>query len=331
MLIDVIDKNMAQNSSFIDEDAKWYNLDNEYLRGVYKYNGYSRLEDGIFVSEKVEILKKHTSGINITFITNSKSIKIKANVTGVSYMAHMTAVGQLGFDLYCKIDGKYKFINTTKVNSKEFLVTFLENLNEEEREYRLYFPLYMGVTHAYVGVCNDAEFRFIKEEQEKVVIYGTSISQGGCATRPGMSYSNILDRKLDYEFINLGFSGSAHMEDGMIEVLNSINMKYLILEVESNNTKMAMDEKMPNFVSKLQAKNIIVLSKFPYPFSMLYPNIREEIDANKALQSSFKKVTFLDGEELLKELDYDDTVDGVHLTDLGFYHLALKLVNFLKD
>ena len=92
-----------------------------------------------------------------------------------------------------------------------------------------------------------------------------------------------------------------------------------------------MYSKMPKFVDKLKANHIFVLSKFPYPFTMLYPNIREEVDKNKELQSKLKNVTFIDGEKILEELDYDDTVDGVHLTDLGFYHLSLKLMEYLKD
>ncbi len=331
MKIEKIDKNMAQNNSEEKSKCLWIDLNNKYLRGTYAYSGFSRIEEGIYISEKVEVLKKHTSGINITFKTDSQRIRIKAKVGGQSYMAHMTAVGQIGFDLYCKINGRFRFIETTKVNASEYEVLLLDNLEKEEREFRVYFPLYMRVEEAYIGIEEQASFEFIKKEQEKIVIYGTSISQGGCATRPGMSYSNILDRKLDYEFINLGFSGSAHMEDRVIDLLNSIDMKYLIIEVESNNTVESMSSKMANFINRLEAKNIIVISKFPYPHTMLYPNIREDVYKNKQLQANLKNITFLDGEKLLEELDYDDTVDGVHLTDLGFYHLANKLIEYLQD
>lgn len=330
MDIKTIDKNMQDSQKGEQANVKYLNLNNEYLRGVAFHNGFNRLDKDDFVSENVKALQKHTSGVNITFTTNSSFIKIKARLDGASYMAHMTAVGQIGFDLYVKIKNKWIFISTTKINKAEYEVMLLDKLPKESREYRLYFPLYMGVNEAKLGIEDSATITFFKPKQEKVVIYGTSISQGGCATRPGMSYTNILDRMLDYEFINLGFSGSAHLELEMAEILNRIDAKYLILEVEANNTKEGLMRKLPPFLETLITPNIILISHFPLPKALIDHNLEQDLSELRAFQKQMPKVTFVDGAKMLQDLGYEETVDGTHLTDLGFYMLAQRLKPYLE-
>lgn len=330
MDIKKIDKNMDDSKNSASSQVKYVDLNNEYLRGVAFYNGFKRLGVNDFVSEKVNVLQKHTSGLNITFKTNSSFIKVKALLDGPSYMAHMTATGTIGFDLYVQIDGRFIFLNTTKINKADYDIVLVDNLPREERVYRLYFPLYQSVKEAHLGLDSMATIKFIKEKQERVVIYGTSITQGGCATRPGMSYTNILDRNLPYEIINLGFSGSAHLEMEMADILNRIDCKHLILEVEANNTKDDLVHKLPVFLEKLQAKSIFLISHFPYTMSLIEAQTKETLDFLRDFQSKMMKVTFIDGNALLCELGYEDTVDGVHLTDLGFYVLANKLKTYLN-
>ena len=331
MKISEIDKKMVDNNQEEGSNCHWYDLNNDYICGSYCLDKFSRLKETDFVSQSVNTLKKHTSGLNISFKTNSSFIRIRAVVNGPAYMSHMTAVGTIGFDLYYKHEGKFVFLNTTKVNKSEYEVVFVENMEKTQREFKIYFPLYQGVKEAYVGVEEGCEFEFTKEQREKVVIYGTSISQGGCATRPGMGYSNILERMTKYEFINLGFSGSAHLENEMIDILNSIEKKYLILEVESNNSVDAMYKLLPGFVEKLVCDKIILISKFPNPMNLVLAAPKLAMEKNKELQNNIKNVIFIDGEELLKDLSYEETVDGAHLTDLGFFELAKRLKDYLKD
>lgn len=329
IMIKEIDKNMKDSTNSVDE-VKWIDLNNQYLRGLAFSNNFSRLDKNHYVSENVRYLQKHPSGVNITFKTNAKVIKIKAEVDNASYMSHMTAIGQIGFDLYYLYEDKFVFVATTKINQKSYEVTLLNNLDETEKTFRLYFPLYIGVNEAKIGINNDANLKFYKPQQEKIVTYGTSISQGGCATRPGMSYSNILDRMTNYEFINLGFSGSAHLEEEMAYILKSIPKKYLILEVEANNTTKSLQEKLPKFLDILKDEKIILISHFPHPQVLLYPDLKSAFDINFEFQKQFNNLTFIDGKEMLKEFNYDETVDTTHLTDLGFYFVAKYLKDYLK-
>jgi|SRR5690554_301290 len=329
MNIKEIDKNLKESSN-TDSKVKYIDLNNQYLRGLAFNNDFKRLDDKYFVSKSVNALQKHPSGVNITFKTNSKTLKIKATLDGKGYMAHMTAVAILGFDLYYKHEGKFVFVSTTKVDQANYEVVLLDDIDDSEKVFRLYFPLYRALEAAYIGIEEDAKIEFIKEEAEKVVVYGTSITQGGSVTRPGMSYTNILERMLDYEFINLGFSGSAHLEEEMTDVINAIDKKYLILEVEANNTHQSLVEKLPKFLDKLKDENIILISHFPHAQALLKKSLKEAIDKNYKFQKQFKNVLFLDGRKLLEKLNYEETVDGVHLTDLGCFHLACELKQYLK-
>lgn len=326
-VIDKVEPGMEKTES---DNIKYYSLKNEYLRGLAFKNGFYRLRDTDYVSDNVSRLNRHPSGVNISFKTNSSRIKIKAELTTKAYMDHMTAIGQIGFDLYYKHENKYVFLASTKVNAKEYDITLVSDLGNEYREYRLYFPLYAEVVEAYLGIESESNLDFLSYKQEKVVIYGTSISQGGSANRPGMSYTNILDRITDYEYINLGFSGSAHLELEMADILNEIEKKYLILEVEANNSHQSLVDNLPAFIDRLVCDKIFLISHFPETINLLKQSYKQITKANYDFQKQINKVIFIDGHSLLAELDYDGTVDGVHLTDLGFYTLAKNLQKYIK-
>ena len=333
-----IDKNMQNNDTlnYINEgDTKFYNLNNEYLLGQAFRNDFKRLPKGVHVSENVDILMAHPSGINVIFQTNSKNIKVKAKLGGKAYMSHMTAVGTIGFSLYVKVKNKWAFLGASKVNTEEYNATLASNLDKKTRTYRLYFPLYQALNEAYIGVDKKATFAFEKPNMDKLVIYGTSISQGGCATRPGMDYGAILGRDLGLDVINLGFSGSCKIEPVMTDIINQIDKKYLILEVESNSPspehmKEHLDYMLKNLKDKDKFK-IYLISHFADTETLLKKDLRKYRDRYKELQASFPYVRYLDGEALTKELAYEGTVDGVHLTDLGFYQLAKKLAKIIKQ
>ena len=331
-----IDVNMKENLVQDTENTSWYNLNNKYLKGSAFHNDFERLPKDLYVSENLEYLKKHPAGMYINFKTNSKSVKVKASLVGQAYMSHMTAVGTIGFDIYVKYENKWVFLAATKINSKEYEVEILKNLDEGEKEFRLYFPLYQGLISANVGVDKNSSFEFVDEIKEKAVVYGTSISQGGCASRPGLAYSSILGRMLDIEVINLGFSGSCKIEKEMVEVINNIEKKYLILEVEANSPGVdVLKERLRYFLDNLVNKesfDIYLISHFDDGMCLVNTAYKNAQKAFYDLQKNyFKDVKFIDGSALIHNLGYEGTVDGVHLNDLGFYEVAKKLANIITN
>jgi len=178
------------------------------------------------VREPVWDLSKASAGITVRFHSNSTSINLKWTVLNDLDMSHMAATGIKGIDLYTKYNNKWRYVTTAgalvglktyqnksipadSINEYELI----KNMTPEFREYKLFLPLYDGVTKLEVGIDSAASIEKATPSSEKpIVFYGTSITQGGCASRPGMAHTNIISRKLDVDCINYGFSGNGRME-----------------------------------------------------------------------------------------------------------------------
>ena len=159
-------------------------------------------------------LSKNCSGLAIRFRTNSKVIAAKWEVTGDVIMNHFAPSGIKGLDLYCLEDGKWRFVNSARPAGKSSKVIVISNMIPKYREFMLYLPLYDGLSQLEIGIESGAiignPLIDSPRKSKPVVFYGTSITQGGCASRAGMAYPNILSRMLDRQIINLGFSRPAH-------------------------------------------------------------------------------------------------------------------------
>jgi lysophospholipase L1-like esterase len=212
----------------------------------------------------------------------------------------------------------------------------------------LYFPLYQGVEEIWIGVDPDAEVSEVPAyiSDKRIVIYGTSITQGGCANRPGMAYPHILSRSIPLEFINLGFSGNGRGEPEVAKVISEIdNPALFVLDYEANvGTYERMEATLPEFIRILRSKHtttpILVLSRIRYAaecFSTDAENRRHRMRhiqmeiVEQLRQSGDRHVHFLDGGDLLGEDFAECTVDGIHPTDLGFHRMAHRLLPVIQN
>ena len=195
------------------------------------------------VREAVWNLSRHAAGLVIRFRSNSPKFIIRYQLTGNYAMPHMPSTGVSGVDLYAKNSdgewlwcrGKYDFGDTIQYD--------FDNINPKDayhelgREYQLYLPLYNAVKWLEIGVPENSVFLPTPLRQEKpIVVYGTSIAQGGCASRPGMAWTAILGRELDNPVINLAFSGNGRLESELIALINEIEAKIYILDCLPNLT-----------------------------------------------------------------------------------------------
>lgn len=340
-----IDKNMKELEVNKGLDVKWYSVDgdiiNKYMLGKGLKNGsFNRLDDS-YVSENIETLKLHPAGYNLEFKTTSSFIKIKAKLAGTAYMSHMTAVGTIGFSLYVQKGKKWYFVNSTKINTAEYELDLLRDINKKEYKYRLYFPLYQALYSLSIGVELNAPFEFVQDEMDSMVVYGTSISQGGCATRPGMDYCSILGRMKNINVINLGFSGSCKLEPEMLTIINNIirerKVIYMLFEVEANSPSYEhFKERFSYFMENLYNKENIKLylvSHFDESIIFINDKLNKYRKGFYNLQKELAEkygVTFIDGKKLISKLECDGSVDGVHLTDLGFWEVAKQLSKIIK-
>jgi lysophospholipase L1-like esterase len=297
----------------------------------------------------VDSLANSTAGGQIQFQTDSTRVAVRVQLAGPAGMDHMPSTGQCGFDCYVGPAGEQRYVSTTRMDlTKTAYEHVLFNLPAAGvRNVTLNFPLYQGVKTVEVGLNEGSQVLapppFTREG--RVVVYGTSITQGGCAARPGMAYTNILSRRLNVEFINLGFSGSGRGEAEVAEAVAQVAHPIcFVLDYEANcvSTEL-LRETLPRFIRILRAAHagvpILVVSRTPYAVELQ----NEESARAGAERREFQRATveklrsegdalvfFKDGSDLLGE-DFDEcTVDGGHPTDLGFLRMANGLEPVLR-
>lgn len=168
-------------------------------------------------------LSKHTAGLCIRFETDASDIQVRWELTsGELAMPHMPATGVSGVDLYVRTGVAWQWLANGRPTAQSSLATLVNDLSPERREFLLYLPLYNGVKSLELGIPQGASLwrRHFGSDRKPIVFWGTSITQGGCAARPGMVYTAILGRRLNRPVINLGFSGNGKMEAEVAPVTN---------------------------------------------------------------------------------------------------------------
>jgi lysophospholipase L1-like esterase len=291
----------------------------------------------------VHTLAGNTAGGQLRFQTNSRRLSVDVQLSGPANMYHMPATGQCGFDLYIGPPGEEKYHRTTHFNHtvEDYEAQLLAQEQPELLNLTINFPLYKGVRELAVGLDPGADVlppppRALKDP---VVAYGTSITQGGCASRPGMAYTNILSRRLNIDFVNLGFSGAGKGEPEVARVIASIpSCSLFIIDYEANSSLESMRETLPEFIGILRAAHaqtpILVLSRIRTASEARNEGARIARAERMAFQrdtverlrtAGDAKIFFFNGSDMMGE-DFDEcTVDGSHPTDLGFVRMARSL------
>ncbi len=309
---------------------------------------YERLPDSLknSIRKPVWELGKNSAGLAVRFCSNSTTIAAKWEVLLNRTMNHMTATGIKGLDLYCLQNGEWIFVNSGRPAGKVNEAVIISNMTPENREYLLYLPLYDGIVSLAIGIDSLSSIGqpqiSLPSSSKPVVCYGTSILQGGCASRPGMAHTNILSRWLNREFINLGFSGNAKLDYEIAKVMAAVDASLYILDFVPNSTADEMNERVEQFYSiiRKQRPDVPIL----FVESPIFTHIRFDQKINKEvtvknetlrqLAETFKQqgdsnICFVSSKEMIGA-DGEATVDGIHFTDLGFLRYAELLYPVIK-
>ncbi|WP_246239750.1 SGNH/GDSL hydrolase family protein [Paenibacillus anseongensis] len=298
----------------------------------------------------VDLLANCTTGGQIRFTTDAVSLSVKVRLTGAADMYHMPATGQCGFDCYIGGPGEQIYYGTTTYNHQltEYESVLFTDMSREQRVITLNFPLYQGVDEVLIGLDPEAQITAppAYDHNHKIIVYGTSITQGGCASRPGMSYTNILSRRFNVEFLNLGFSGNGKGEPELAHLLAEIqDPACLILDYEANcvSTEL-LQETLPNFISIYREKHpltpILVISRITHAKEYFDVQMAKDRADRKRIsiqaveerrERNDANIYFCDGSLLLGENAQECTVDGSHPTDLGFLRMADGLTPILRQ
>ena len=350
---------------------------------VHTLSSYTRIPTYLKDSIRQELWDRglNSAGIGIRFATNSKRIGIRYNLHSNFHMAHMADTGIKGTDLYIWVEedssylgkasndrqsrargsrgskssrssrsakGRWAYVNTNRP-SKDSIQSkvYVENMDGEMHECLIYLPLYDGVNWMEIGVDSDAVLTqpMLDNPRKKmrIVNYGTSIMHGGCASRTGMAATNIMQRELNVEMVNLGVSGEGKLVYPMARAMAEMDdvIAYIIDPVP-NCTQMMCDTLTYDFIKIIRnarPRTPIIMVEGPmYPYARFDSYFRDYLPAkNAAFRKNYERLK-AEGDDYLYYVtcegltgpDEEGTVDGIHLTDLGFRAYADKLEQIIR-
>ena len=345
-----IDKNLKIAESFGRGDIVLHDAKEAPFRlfGVYYKDGaYRRMPQEIAknVNDGVLRLSEHTSGGRVCFSTDSDCIALTCTRPSFWAMGHMARTGNGGFSLYQRADGRWLYLATFVPPATASGFSSIVNLpgGKKERELMLQMPLYAPISSLQIGVAEGASLSEWKGEythQKPIVFYGSSITQGGCASTPGGDYAGRVSRKFDADYINLGFSGSAKGEEAIMKYIAGLDMSVFVYDYDYNAPDAEHLRKTHyagyRTVREAQPELPIIMMSSPN-YDNLGHNMAERRDViaasyERALAEGDKNVYFVDGKEHFATFNADEcTVDGTHPNDLGFHRMAEALGSVIKQ
>lgn len=313
---------------------------------------YTRLPDRAEgkVTKAVWNLSRQSAGLAIHFYSNASEIKVQYAVNGSLNMHHMPTTGVSGLDMYSINSdglwnfcfGEYAFGDTITYHYKSILKN---KQHDYGYEFRLYLPLYNSIKWLKIGVPEEARFDFVPASVEKpILVYGTSIAQGACASRPAMAWTSIIERNTGYPLINLGFSGSGKMEKEMIDFVGEIDARLFILDCLPNMSGYSNQDVAKRLIESVRS----IRKKHTAPILMIehagYSNTNMD-SVRKATVSNINEISLFAYHTLTKEgiknlhymyadeinLPPDGWVDYIHPNDLGMQTQAMAVEKKIRE
>lgn len=342
-----IDENFKIKTDLNIKGIRFFDIQSASFKvyGVFKEDGiYRRMpkEMAAGVSNGVLELSSHNAGGRVRFKTDSPYVAIKAVYDDIGKMAHFAISGSAGLDLYNKEDNGEEIYRATFIPPFDITESFesiAELGSKKLRQITINMPTYSSLKDLYIGLDENSVIDFADDYKIKkpIIYYGSSITQGGCVSRPGNTYQSRISRRLDADYINLGFSGSAKGEDSMANYIKSLEMSAFVYDYDHNAPSaehlLNTHERFFKIIRKKNPKLPIVIMSAPVFMPNKDWNIRKKIIKKtyiNALTAGDKNIYFIDGKKLISLAGNEGTVDNCHPNDLGFYSIAEKLGNMLE-
>ncbi|MEY4939872.1 MAG: hypothetical protein RIQ93_1607 [Verrucomicrobiota bacterium] len=288
------------------------------------------------VTPAVWNLSRDSAGLMVRFKTDATSIhvhyKLRKSQLG---LPHMPATGVSGVDLYARDgNGQWRWVQVTRPTTQEVRAEIIKGLAPGYREYAAYLPLYNGVDALEIGVPAGAKFEGLAPRANPIVFYGTSITHGACASRPGMVHTAILGRRFDQPVVNLGFSGNGRMDAAVGDYLTKMDAAAYVIDCLPNMNPEDVTAKCIPLVKQLRAAKpttpIILVEDRRFTNSWITPEKEKFHDQNHAaLKAAFnslqkegvKNLYYVPGDQLYG-VDSEGATDASHANDLGFMRQA---------
>ena len=348
MNISDLDANFKIETAIEKDDIRFLNVRQEPFKvyGVYYEDGmFRRMPQAVAGTVSPAVLRLHANaaGGRVRFQTDSPYVAIKAKMGSICRMPHFAMTGGAGFDMYISQNGEApRHIKTfappyEMQDGYESVHTFA---GAGWREITIHWPLYSEICELYIGLSETATVSEPTpyKHEKPVVYYGSSITQGGCASRPGMSYQNIISRRLSCDHINLGFSGNAKAEIEIAEYIKGLDMSVFVYDYDHNApTKQHLQDTHERMFRIIREANpdlpIICASK---PKIRLTDADKERLEIiRKTCENSRangdRNVYLVEGSKLMELAGTEGTVDCTHPTDFGFASMAKAFGDLLEE
>lgn len=344
-----IDKNLRVCCE-LPEDVEWHDIRKEDAFTLFGLldcgdDGYRRMPDELTkgISEALYHCSCNTAGGRLRFKTDSPYVAIKASFLSYSLMSHMAFINTAGFDLYVNTETGSFYRSTcmppTNMSGSPASYANVMWAGNGLKDLTLNFPSYGSPLTVQIGLKKGCQLEKTDGYRDiaPILFYGSSITQGGCASRPGLIYENYISRRFNVDYINLGFSGNGKAEPEVVEYMSGLDFSVFVSDYDHNapsyehleNTHYAMYE--------------LIRKKHPnVPYIMIS---KPDIDNNSSgertreiIYDSYKKarangdfdVYYIDGKRVFAGADRDCcTVDGCHPNDLGMWRFADTLIGEL--
>lgn len=318
--------------------GKFHNEKN-YLRLPSRYKGVVR--------DQVWIESLCSAGISIRFRTNASIISVKWTLPVNEKSWNHSSSGVDGVDLYAYTGSGWQYVNTGLAKDTANNFTLIKQGEAVYREYLLNLPLYNTVLSLAVGVNADATIGMPEKklliEKKPVVYYGSSIAQGGSASRPGLAYTNILSRKLDRSFVNMGFNGEGTFDASVGQAMSEVNAALYIIDCTPNSKKEIIYERAVQLVKLLKEKKptipVLLVEGYYYDNTFFEKNGTANVDAKRAelkkaydtlKKAGIKELYYKKGDGMTGS-DHEATIDGVHLDDIGMQRFSEQILPIIRS
>ncbi len=339
-----VEPNVAEGVAWYDA-AKWP-TEGQCWTDVARR--FARIPDRVkdTIPKSVWALSQHSPGLLVRFKTDSTVIRVRFKLSGASLsMPHMPATGMSGLDLYIRKDNKWNWAGCTRPVKQEDTQALVGDMEPTMKECMIYFPLYNGIDRLEIGVSSKSTFIPVAPRKEKPVFYyGTSIAQGGCSSRPGMTTTALLGRRLDMPVVNFGFSGSACMEPEIATLIAEVDPSVYVLDALPNMSPEQTATRCVPFIKILRQAHpttpILLVEDRSFSNAWVRPLVQKtHVARRKGLKDAYdyfiaqgdKNIYYLDAKNLIGEdLDYDSTMDASHLNDLGMYRMTNSIEKALR-
>lgn len=293
------------------------------------------------ISDEVYDMRAYGAGGRIRFGTDSGSVWIKAEYGTGRVPTICSYCFSYGFDLYlCDQSGKENFCHTFRIpedfDGKTFSSVYQADNGSTISYYTLNFPCFAEVTDFRIGIERGSKLTAGKSyvNDKPVIFYGSSITHGVAASRPGNTYEAFLSQKYNVNYLNYGFAGAARGELQMAEYLAGKAMSAFVCDYDHNAEDVGHLQKTHySFYEKIRERHpdisYIMISRPDF-----FKDPKQNSERRAVIMESYERaqkcgdsnVYFIDGETLFEgAFAQSCTVDGCHPNDLGFYRMAEKI------